>query len=127
MVKIVFAIGLLLSVISVAQARERCWEDEQCLRLTGVGLGAVREDDDRPAALRHLAAMRAAKMDAVRSLAEQAKGIRLQSRSHGISSELAADRIVMQTDGVLKGVRFLKVESIEPGIYQAVAEMDVTL
>lgn len=120
-------LGLLLSATPVAHAGENCWEDDHCLRLTGVGLGAVRSDDDRPLTLKHLAAMRAAKMDAVRSLAEQAKGIRVQSRSYSTSSELAADRIVMQTDGVLKGVRFLKMESIEPGIYQAVAEMDIIL
>lgn len=127
MVKIVFAIGLLLNTLSVAYAGEHCWEDEGCLRITGVGLGAVRSDDERPLTLRHMAAMRAAKMDAVRSLAEQAKGIRLQSQSYSISSELVADRIVMQSDGVLKGVRFLKTEPIEPGLYQAVAEMDIHL
>lgn len=127
MVNIVFAIGLLLGAISVAHAGGHCWEDENCLRITGVGLGAVRTDDDRPQSLKQLAAMRAAKMDAVRSLAEQAKGIRLQSQSYSISSELAADRVVMQSDGILRGVRFLKVEPIEPGIYQAVAEMDIHL
>ena len=42
--------------------------------MTGVGLAAVRPDDERPHNLKQLAAIRAAKLEAIRSLAEQVQG-----------------------------------------------------
>ena len=36
-----------------------------------------------------------------------------------------ADRLVVESGATLKGVRFVRVEPVEPGIYQAVAELDV--
>ena len=63
-----------------------CWADERCVRITGVGLAAVRPDDERPHNLKQLAAIRAAKLEAIRSLAEQAHGVTLQSRSQSEKS-----------------------------------------
>lgn len=123
--KRLLALGGLCCSLSGAFAAEQCWEDNRCIRITGVGLGAVRVDDERPHNLKQIAAMRAAKLDAVRSLAEQVKGIRLRSASQSVSSELNVDRVVTESEAVLKGVRFVKVEPIQPGLYQAVAEIDV--
>lgn len=117
--------GILCLGLSQAMAGEQCWEDNRCVRITGIGHGAVRPDDERPSTIKQLSAVRAAKLDAVRSIAEQVKGVRLQSRSHSQMSELLLDRVVAESDAVLKGVRFVKVEPIQPGIYQAVAELDV--
>ena len=72
-----------------------------------------------------LAAIRAAKLEAIRSLAEQAHGVTLQSRSQSEKSEMGTDSIVVESGATLKGVRFIRVEPVEPGIYQAVAELDV--
>jgi len=125
MFKRLLALGVLCCGLSGAMAAEQCWEDNRCIRVTGIGLGAVRPDDERPHNMKHMAAMRAAKLDAMRSLAEQVKGIRLRSTSSAVSSELSMDRIVTESEAVLKGVRFVKVEPIQPGLYQAVAEIDV--
>jgi hypothetical protein len=102
-----------------------CWADERCVRITGVGLAAVRPDDERPHNLKQLAAIRAAKLEAIRSLAEQAHGVTLQSRSQSEKSEMGTDSIVVESGATLKGVRFIRVEPVESGIYQAVAELDV--
>lgn len=111
--------------VSSAAADGPCWADERCVRITGVGLAAVRPDDERPHNLKQLAAIRAAKLEAIRSLAEQAHGVTLQSRSQSEKSEMGTDSIVVESGATLKGVRFIRVEPVEPGIYQAVAELDV--
>ena len=111
--------------VNSAAADGPCWADERCVRITGVGLAAVRPDDERPHNLKQLAAIRAAKLEALRSLAEQAHGVTLQSRSQSEKSEMGADSIVAESGATLKGVRFIRVEPVEPGIYQAVAELDV--
>ena len=119
-------LGLLLALgAPAALADEPCWADLRCIRVTGVGLAAVRPDDERPHSLKQLAAIRAAKLEAIRSLAEQVQGVTLQARSQSDKSGLETDRIVVESEATLKGVRFVRVEPVEPGIYQAIAELDV--
>jgi hypothetical protein len=119
-------LGLLLALgAQAALADESCWADTRCIRVTGVGLAAVRPDDERPHNLKQLAAIRAAKLEAIRSLAEQVQGVTLQARSQSDKSGLETDRIVVESEATLKGVRFVRVEPVEPGIYQAIAELDV--
>ena len=47
-------------LVGNAVADGPCWADERCVRITGVGLAAVRPDDERPHNLKQLAAIRAA-------------------------------------------------------------------
>ena len=77
-------LSIALAMICVclnAVGAEFCWEAEGCTRFTGVGLAAVRAGDESSFNQRQLAAIRAAKLEALRSLAEQAKGVRLQTQS----------------------------------------------
>ena len=104
---------------------EYCWEAEGCTRFTGVGLAAVHAGDEASFNQRQLMAIRAAKLDALRSLAEQAKGLRLQAQSASVSADLVNDRVDTTIDTTLSGIRYVKVDPIQPGIYQAVVEMDV--
>ena len=108
-----------------AVGAEFCWEAEGCTRFTGVGLAAVRAGDESSFNQRQLAAIRAAKLEALRSLAEQAKGIRLQTQSANVASELVNDRVDTSLDTTLTGVRYVKVDAVQPGVYQAIAVMDV--
>ena len=115
-----------MTVVSLnAFGAEYCWQAEGCTRFTGVGLAAVHAGDESSFNQRQLAAIRAAKLEALRSLAEQAKGIRLQAQSASIASDLVTDRVDTSIDTTLSGVRYVKVDPIQPGIYQAVVEMDV--
>lgn len=116
-------LGLCLFV-SNALAVESCWESEGCQRITGIGFGVVDRRDDRPEQLKHIAAIRAAKVDAMRALAEQVKGVRMRSISQTGQGELTGDRVVAETETLLRGVRFVKVEPIEIGLYQATVELD---
>ncbi|MEY4593538.1 MAG: hypothetical protein RIR18_2433 [Pseudomonadota bacterium] len=124
MIAIRFFLLLLLTLSTAAVAEDLCLEDLGCRRFTGVGLGVVRDDDKRPTAIKQVVAMRAAKLEAVRSLAEQIHGIKIATKSDITTSQLIGDRANMETSSVLHGVRFVKVEPIQLGIYQAVAEVD---
>lgn len=104
---------------------EYCWDSNGCTRVTGVGHGAVHAGDPSSFNQRQLMAIRAAKLDALRSLAEQVRVFRIQSQSSTIASSLVDDRVETNIDTNLSGIRYVKVEPIQPGIYQAVAEMDV--
>jgi hypothetical protein len=115
---------LFLALNTSVAAEDICLVDLGCQRFTGVGLGVVRDDDKRPTAIKQVVAMRAAKLEAVRSLAEQIHGIKIATKSDMTTSQLLGDRANMETSSVLHGVRFVKVEPIQPGIYQAVAEID---
>ena len=110
---------------SAVYAADPCFEEYGCRRYIGVGLGVVNDDDRRPIVVKQLAAMRAAKLDAIRSLAEQSQGITMASQSESVSSVLQTDKIAVATQGILQQVRFVKVEPMQPGVYQAVAELDI--
>ena len=119
-----YLLGLLCTLPVTSWATDSCLEDLGCRRYTGVGLGVVRDDDKRPFAVKQMVAMRAAKLEAVRSLAEQVHGIKIASRSDVTTSQLLSDRVDVETSSVLYGVRFVKVEPVQQGIYQAVVELD---
>lgn len=108
-----------------AKIQGSCFEEDGCRRYTGVGLGVVRDDDKRPVALRQLVAIRAAKLDALRSLTEQIKGVQVASQSEVVSSELTSDKISSQSQGSLQGVRFVNVKPLDDKTYQAIVELDV--
>ena len=55
--------------VGSAAADGPCWADERCVRITGVGLAAVRPDDERPHNLKQLAAIRAANRATSRAVA----------------------------------------------------------
>lgn len=126
--KLLYRIGLALQVICAspfALAAEDCTLSGACQRVYGVGHGIVDEDNGRPLLERQLEAIRAARVDALRALAEQAKGVRIESISHGAAHRLSEDKALVRVETQLQGVRYLKVEPIQPGLYQAVVEMDV--
>jgi hypothetical protein len=107
------------------QATEDCTLSGACQRVYGVGHGIVDEDNSRPLLERQLEAIRAARVDALRALAEQAKGVRVESVSQGEANRLLADNAFVRVDTQLQGVRYLKVEPLQSGLYQAIVEMDV--
>ena len=126
MMRIRLSACLALTFVNLnAFGAEYCWQAEGCRRFTGVGLAAVHAGDESSFNQRQLMAIRAAKLDALRSLAEQAKGLRLQAQSASVSADLVNDRVDTSIDTTLSGVRYVKVDSLQPGIYQAVVEMDV--
>lgn len=126
--KSIFSVVLAFLGIGISaclQATEDCTLSGACQRVYGVGHGIVDEDISRPLLERQLEAIRAARVDALRALAEQAKGVRVESVSQGDANRLLADKAFVRVDTQLQGVRYLKVEPLQSGLYQAIVEMDV--
>ena len=122
--KLLLAFASTLLFSSHLMACDDC-DDIALTRYTGVGMAAVRPDDPRPLVVKQLMAIRAAKLEALRSLAEQTKGVTLTSKSEVAGSSLVSDRIAVESQTVLQGVRFIKVEPLENGVYKAIAEIDL--
>lgn len=115
------ALGFSLNV----SGKEICIQDEGCTRLTGIGIAAVSAGDDTSFNQRQIAAIRAAKLEALRALAEQLTGVRLQSKSTLAAAAMTHDSVETSVDTTLKGVRYVSVQPVQRGIYQAIAEIDV--
>lgn len=119
---LVVLLGVFFSANSVA---DTCIEETGCRRFTGVGVSIVRHEDPRPESVKQLLAIRAARVEAIRSLAEQILGVTVQGESAVNASEIVSDKFTANTQGLLNGVRFVKVEPVQPGVYQAVVEIDI--
>lgn len=102
-----------------------CNEENRCTRIIGIGLAAVQDEAETSWAERRVAAVRAAKLDALRSIAEQVHGVRYQSRSQVGGSRLGSDRFSVTAEGVISGVKFVRVEPLDSGIFQATAELEL--
>jgi len=83
------------------------------------------EQNEQPLAHRQLLAIRAAKLDAVRSLAEQVNGFRIVSATKIATNSEISDEASMHLDTILSGVRYIKVEPLQQNIYQAVVEIEI--
>ena len=119
------ALAVFLAMLGNITYADECNEENRCIRIIGIGLAAVREDADTSWAERRVVAVRAAKLDALRSIAEQVNGVKFQSVSQYGMARLGADRFSVSSAGNIRGVKFVRVEPLEEGIYQATAEMDM--
>lgn len=117
-------LGLLL-MPGLSHAGAICVPEEGCQRIAAIGHGAIAEDKDKSLAQRQLLAIRAAKVDALRALAEQVEALHIQSATTSEGYAKLSDRTTIGLDTVLRGVRYVSVEPIEPGIYQARVEIDI--
>jgi len=124
MVKLVYLL-ISLTLSGLAQGAETCWRENGCQRISGVGHGFVTPDENRPLAQRHLLAIRAAKLDALRALAEQVKGIHLITLSQLEEARLRTDLVSTRQQTLLQGVRYVSVEPIGNDLYRAVVEIDI--
>lgn len=117
--------AILLAAIGMADVSiaESCWEEQRCVKVTGIGLGAISDDGEVPLNAKQIAAIRAAKIDALRSISEQIKGVKVTSLSQTSSNGRGFDRVTASSESTLVGVTFVKIEPLAPGIYQATAEM----
>ena len=124
------SLTLLLSLACLlgcrfAYADAFCFSDQGCQRIAAIGHGLISEDSGQPLAQRQLLAIRAAKVDALRALAEQVRGLRIQSETSSDGYGAVSDRIQTHLDTVLHGIRYVKVEPVDAGIYQALVEIDI--
>lgn len=94
------------------------------VRLTAIGYGAASSADGHTPGQRRLLAMRASKLDAYRSLAEQVYGIRLTSNTTISSLMSQNDGFRAYIDAYLRGARIVSVTPLADGNYETTIEID---
>ena len=98
--------------------------------LNATGYGAVNtaacngECDRVSPAQRKLLAMRAARLDAYRAMAEQVYGLRVEGGSTVGSLALKDDSFKVYIDAFIRGARVTNVAAREDGSYETTVEMD---
>lgn len=91
--------------------------------VTAIGHGAPPQAKELSPAQRKLAAMRASKLDAYRSLMETVSGVRLSSQSTVGMMVLTDDRMRVFVDGYLRGARVVAVREAADGSFTTTLEL----
>ena len=128
------ACASLLSACSTARmpvsARQAAFVPPAVVTLTATGYGAVNnaacsgQCDRVSTAQRKLLAMRAARLDAYRAMAEQVYGLRIEGGSTVGSLALKDDSFKVYIDAFIRGARVTNVAQREDGTYETTVEMD---
>jgi hypothetical protein len=69
-------------------------------------------------------AIRAARMDAMRALAEQIHGLQVDSRTTMAEAVVQSDTLRATVSGVIRGARTIRIEPQSSDVYEVVLEVD---
>lgn len=100
--------------------------------LSAIGYGTVEKSDRYSRSQIKLMAMRASKMDAYRSLAEQLNGIQLRGQTTVGDAQVTHDNYQIYLNAYLRGARVKRTSAIGSDIYagddtfETVVELDLT-
>jgi hypothetical protein len=100
--------------------------------ISAIGYGTVEKSDRYSRSQIKLMAMRASKMDAYRSLAEQLTGIQMRGQTTVEDSEVAHDSYQIYLNAYLRGARVKRTSAIGSDVYagddtfETVVELDLT-
>lgn len=123
------AAALLLAIPMAACTTTAVTYAEQVQRqpeprtVTAYGLGSLPKNPGLSPAQQELMAIRAAKLDAYRAIAEEVKGLRIIGNTTVNDLTTSNDVIRSMVDASLKNVRILSITPKGNGIYEAMAEM----
>jgi len=93
--------------------------------VTAKGYGTVTAQAGASLDQAKLMAMRAAKVDAYRNLAERLQGLRVSSVSNAAAFASQGDAVQTSAEYFLKGARVVSIAPLRDGIYEAVVELDL--
>jgi len=91
--------------------------------LTGVGFAPISSQPAQTDEERRLLAIRASHLAALRNLAEQVYGVKLQSQSSASNTSLQSDSIRATVSGTVSGARIVKITPKGDDTYETVVEM----
>lgn len=92
--------------------------------LQGLGYAVVSVQPGRNTAQKTLLAIRAARMDATRALAEQIHGLSVDSRTTMAEAVVQSDTLRATVTGVIRGARTVRIEPKSPDVYEVLLEVD---
>lgn len=95
---------------------------KKVLRVTGNGFGPERV---KSLGRRKILALRAARMDAMRNILETVKGVNVTSKTSVEDMMLESDRVQAQAQGLVKGMRVVKVTYTDDGGCEMIAEVNL--
>ncbi|MFZ2852520.1 MAG: LPP20 family lipoprotein [Rhodocyclaceae bacterium] len=95
-------------------------------KLTAIGYGNPGLYSQYTHGQQKLMAMRAAQVDAYRSLAEQVYGFRVTGNTSVSAFATQNDTIRSQVDAFIRGARVVSVTSIADGNFEAMVELEMT-
>lgn len=72
-----------------------------------------------------LMAMRAARVDAYRNLAEQVNGFKISGNTTVAAMAAQNDQIRSSVDAYIRGARLITIQPVSDGIYEATVEMEI--
>ncbi|MCB5195529.1 LPP20 family lipoprotein [Deefgea salmonis] len=92
-------------------------------KVTAVGHGAMPLGEGLSQAQRHLLAMRAAKLDAYRSLAETVAGIKIVGSSTVSAMALTSDSYKAYVEAYLRGAKIVSITPLPDGAFETILEL----
>jgi hypothetical protein len=92
--------------------------------LQGIGYAVVSVQPGRNTAHKSLMAIRAARLDAMRALAEQIHGLQIDSRTTMAEAIVQSDTLRATVSGVIRGARTLRIEPQSADVYEVVLQVD---
>lgn len=96
-------------------------------RVSAVGFGTMSAFAKYPPGQQRLLAMRAAKLDALRNLAEQLGGVSVQGSSRMVDMASQIDSFRVSVDTLVRNARVVSITPIQEGNYEAVVETTVDI
>lgn len=125
-------ISLLMTACSTIKAPPPTAAFQPQKTISATGYGTVEKSDRYSRSQIKLMAMRASKMDAYRSLAEQLNGIQLRGQTTVEDMEVSHDSYQVYLNAYLRGARIKRTSAIGNDIYagddafETVVELDLT-
>lgn len=98
---------------------------QERIKITGVGYGAQSTYEGFTDGQKRLMAIRASKLDAYRSLAEQLYGIKIDSNTSVATMTAQSDSFRARVNAVVKGARIVSITPMSDNNYETVLEVFV--
>jgi hypothetical protein len=98
---------------------------QERIKITGVGYGAESTYEGFTVGQRRLMAIRASKLDAYRSLAEQLYGIKIDSNTSVATLTAQSDSFRARVNAVVRGARIVSITPMSDNNYETVLEVFV--
>lgn len=92
--------------------------------MRAIGYATVSIQPGRSAAQKQLLAIRAAKLAAMRELAEKLYGANVSGQSSAIEGRIVNDAIRSDVEGLIRSARIVRIQPVRNDVYEAELEID---